>query len=78
MINDEETASSDSNSRLSHDEARAALDLLYQKHVQPAIDTLNYYKLKQVRLLVDALATNDDGVRVVGGERSSLGYYWGN
>ena len=65
VINDEETASSDSNSRLSRDEARAALVLLYQKHVHP---------LKQIRLLANALVTSDE-VGVVRGERSCSGNY---
>jgi len=48
-----------SDSRSSRDEARAALDLLYQKRIQPTIDALNYHTWKQVRLLANMLAKND-------------------
>lgn len=57
---DDESSHSDSRSRLSKDEARAALDLLFQKHVQPAVDSLNYHTWRQVRLLASALTRKDD------------------
>ena len=49
----------------SREEARAALELLYQKHVSPAVDALNYHTWRQIRVLSDALAVSSKNNSIV-------------
>ena len=49
-------------SKFSKEEARAALELLYQKHIVSVIDSLNYHTWRVIRCLTNALTvTPSDG-----------------
>ena len=48
-ISGDDDRSTSSGSRLSWDEERATLDLIYQQRIQPVIDSLNHYISKQMK-----------------------------